>query len=844
MLSTLPVLLLLLTFTATISAAVLDLQLSNNGTTFAISHDGKPMLTGSTVNIDGFSLSKKTLMSVGHPTKAKGTDPLGDYQATTVSFAKTTNPTNIIMKGTYKTYPMDAGLIVFTQTFPQALRVAPSTMDAAPKTAKPSCRVVAKSTPVVPTPSESGYIAYTPYRHTTNVQGYDRHDRSYCGTTPQHTWTHTGNDDPAGCQALCDKIDCACYDVLPSTANDLKARTIFPGFDRTASGQRDLDCFAYHDVFPAMKGCTLSTYQESHVGGAPLAFYDGTNASLPMVVFSPLDSPLAHHMASDSTFVGAGVKATVLTIPAGWTQSFLLSAGTGVRQGMMAWGDRMLRFTGKPRADMYKDDTHGKIGFWTDNGGFYHYSIGENRSLGTNYEQVLPKVKAWHDEIGIPFAHWQFDSWFYPKDGGVNPGGGGGAVTNWTADPSIFPHGMQFIQEQLGKTQPNGHMPIVMHNRQWSDHSDYIKHLPFQWYISKFAVPKDPEAFFDWFFQQQPGWGLSMYEQDWMCTEYDGVTELQSNVTMGDLWLKGMADGAEKSGRTVQYCMPYPNQVLSASAYGAVTNARATGDYFHADHQWAVGATSLFYWAIGILPFKDGFYSSTHKQIGGQTVGPELNPDREALMATLSCAMVGAMDGIGLLNKTRVMTTCTSDGTVLKPDVPVHTSDYCFYQQTKDPGTCFIYHTWSEVKGVGKLHYHYNDNAGIDFTPTMVHLALTDVGKYVVRNWYTGELSLMNTTNSLRPGYEDHVYATISPVGTNGWVFLGEVNKYVVGASKRFGAVTYLPWEGGTSMNVEVMGNGGESVTVCAANTINGVLKEGCNTVKFEKTATRVTTFK
>lgn len=25
------------------------------------------------------------------------------------------------------------------------------------------------------------------------------------------------------------------------------------------------------------------------------------------------------------------------------------------------------------------------------------------------------------------------------------------------------------------------------------------------------------------------------------------------------------------------------------------------GDYFHADHQWAVGGTSLFYWAIGIL---------------------------------------------------------------------------------------------------------------------------------------------------------------------------------------------------------------------------------------------------
>lgn len=37
----------------------------------------------------------------------------------------------------------------------------------------------------------------------------------------------------------------------------------------------------------------------------------------------------------------------------------------------------------------------------TDNGGFYHYSIGNNKSLGTNYEEVLPKVKAYHEEIGV-----------------------------------------------------------------------------------------------------------------------------------------------------------------------------------------------------------------------------------------------------------------------------------------------------------------------------------------------------------------------------------------------------------------------------------------------------------
>eukprot|EP00966_Prymnesium_polylepis_P009534 219909-Prymnesium_polylepis.2 len=69
---------------------------------------------------------------------------------------------------------------------------------------------------------------------------------------------------------------------------------------------------------------------------------------------------------------------------------------------------------------------------------YYHYATG-NKS--ETYEEVLPKVKAYHDNLGVPFRHWQFDSWFYPKDGGVGPGGGGGAVTNWTAMPSVFPSG-------------------------------------------------------------------------------------------------------------------------------------------------------------------------------------------------------------------------------------------------------------------------------------------------------------------------------------------------------------------------------------------------------------------
>ena len=292
---------------------------------------------------------------------------------------------------------------------------------------------------------------------------------------------------------------------------------------------------------------------------------DGYTHGIPMVVFSPLNQPMAHHMAASDTFIGAGIKATVTEIPAGWSQMFIMSAALGIHDGMMAWGDRMLKFTGKPRANMYLDQTHSTIGFWTDNGGFYHYSLGKGE--GTTYEEVLPKVKAYHDEIGVPFGHWQFDSWFYPKDGGVNAGSGGGSVVNWTAMPSVFPSGMAAIQDKLK-------LPTVMHNRQWSEKSDYVHNwTDIAWYKDKYAVPVDPDKFFKRFFTQQEGWGLSMYEQDWMCTEYDGVAHLQSNISLGDLWLKGMADGASGSNRTVQYCMPCTDPVAFVRSNGFITVA-------------------------------------------------------------------------------------------------------------------------------------------------------------------------------------------------------------------------------------------------------------------------------
>ena len=51
----------------------------------------------------------------------------------------------------------------------------------------------------------------------------------------------------------------------------------------------------------------------------------------------------------------------------------------------------------------------------------------------------------------------------------------------------------------------------------------------------------------------------------------DEVSVLQTNISMGDLWLEGMAVGAASSNRTVQYCMPFANQILCVKQFASET---------------------------------------------------------------------------------------------------------------------------------------------------------------------------------------------------------------------------------------------------------------------------------
>lgn len=243
-----------------------------------------------------------------------------------------------------------------------------------------------------------------------------------------------------------------------------------------------------------------------------------------------------------------------------------------------------------------------------------------------------------------------------------------------------------------------------------------------------------------------------------------------------------------------------------------------------------------------MLPFKDGFYSSTNKQVGGQTVGPETNPDRETIMATLSTAMVGPMDGIYLLNKSRVMATCRADGTVLKPDRPVSVSDACFAPDVSDPASCYTYTTHSALttdSGKFEVTYVYLDDPKTPITSATIGLSKGAGPALVVYNFYTQQHASFNkmADNVIEPGYEGHVYAIVSPE-VNGWHFIGEPSKYVTASAIRF---PHVAAGTGSGIKVTVVGAANETVEVCALQATAQALT--CQKLQFSSAGTQYASF-
>lgn len=210
---------------------------------------------------------------------------------------------------------------------------------------------------------------------------------------------------------------------------------------------------------------------------------------------------------------------------------------------------------------------------------------------------------------------------------------------------------------------------VQAHNRYWSSDTPYATQNGGKYHFlfdesTKSAVPTE-QLFWDSLFGTAvaESWGLRVYEQDWLWNLMGDparrVTALGKDVGLARQWLLQMGRAAEKNNLTIQYCMPHMRHVLQSLEVSAVTQVRASGDYLLNEHQWRIGGQSIVLNALGLLPSKDGFWSTKYQE--GHVYGPEgWEPAarRQAAVASLSAGPVAVGDGIGYSDASLIIRAC------------------------------------------------------------------------------------------------------------------------------------------------------------------------------------------
>ena len=248
--------------TSVCTASDLDVSIDVDGL-FNITYAGELMLSGGEVRVAGLSSSSKTLVLAGAPVSGSGTDKVGQYKTTTFTWqaaqhnsVEEISDSKELLRTTIRTYDAE-DFVLFEQYFPTT--ISNSNLKSPSDNNMDKCRIITK-TKFHLTPSASGYDAYTP-----SGSSFTKHSHNYCDDS--HQWAYTSNDlDQEGCAAKCKALSCTCFDFAehkpPAPHSSGSAQTLFPGFFRSPTA--DLDCFAYHGVFPGMRPCTVGTYKESH----------------------------------------------------------------------------------------------------------------------------------------------------------------------------------------------------------------------------------------------------------------------------------------------------------------------------------------------------------------------------------------------------------------------------------------------------------------------------------------------------------------------------------------------------------------------------------------------------
>eukprot|EP00040_Diaphanoeca_grandis_P033743 m.207342 g.207342 ORF g.207342 m.207342 type:complete len:853 (+) comp32982_c0_seq1:157-2715(+) len=525
-----------------------------------------------------------------------------------------------------------------------------------------------------------------------------------------------------------------------------------------------------------------------------------------------------------------GPRSSIEEFPSGFTNGVIIQAGSGIRSTMRSWGLTLMKHANK-NPDAWKDDFSMKyLGYTTDNGAYYYY----NTIPGQNYEETILALHTYTVTEKIPIKWILYDSWFYSKsnDTGSHMMDPAHGCLNWTdADPKIFPSGLRSIYKATG-------WQVVAHARAWADDNVYATNNGGKY---PFVAGKDLEGqaiglpltseFWDDLFVNAREWGCLQYQQDWMYTQA-GQIDIRNSATLGKQWRLQMTDALALNDMRFGFGGVMPVDWLMSTEQQAVTNGRVSDDY-HANLSdllgalnWDIGVSSIFCWALSVIPAKDGYWT-TPSQPGHPYKDNRTEPygALHSAVATLSRGPVSPADKIGLFNRSMIMRSCMDDGTLLQPDMPAQALDsqllnMAFGDTGPNGGI------WNTHTTIGPLDYHH---VLVPLLRSPYSLSLKEIVKdcegcaglqsnmqtVVIENanGRTTKAMVLNDENDVMVPVCDQgtfkLYHTV-PVTLNGWGFAGELDKWVPVSSARVRSINIV----GDSIEAELSGTAGEKIQI------------------------------
>lgn len=247
-------------------------------------------------------------------------------------------------------------------------------------------------------------------------------------------------------------------------------------------------------------------------------------------------------------------------------------------------------------------------------------------------------------------------------------------VSRWELPPDTYPGGLDSFHKQYDA-------PLLLYGPYFCFDNQWNEQLWPHGADAGVPPPAKSRAFYTKVFKYAHAHGGVGYEVDFMSNLFIDVPEFRRTLDASTQWQRGMNHAGLDTNTTIQFCMMQPSDLLNSLQFNAVTNGRASDDYAEAGN-WDIGGSSLLFWAMGMRPSKDNFWSSDgqRRQPGFDQSNPGTNGELNAILATMSTGPVGSSDGAGQHNVTRLMRTCSADGRILQPNRPMTPIDASFRQ--------------------------------------------------------------------------------------------------------------------------------------------------------------------